>query len=865
MTFELRQYQTDAVDAVTEELLDARAAYDRRRKLTAVGLSAPTGAGKTVIATSILEGLIFGDAESDPRPDLAVLWITDDPALNRQTRDKMLLASQRFTDGDFVEIDTDGGNGFDEKRLRRGKIHFAHVQLLGRGTTSMQPSDSREHGLWQIIATTALDYGSDFLVVIDEAHKGTGKAGRDTATIIARLCHGGSSEHFTGITQPPAPVILGITATPRRFKDAMDRARRSLEMVEVPIADVRESGLLKDRIIVRHPGEDQPSEATLLAQAVAALQESDAAWGAYTDDAGIAPIEPLLVVQVPPGIKDAELGEIVTALTADWPLLKGDAIAHAFDSHAPLDLPGDRTVRYVAPDRIAGDTRVRVVLFKNALTTGWDCPRAEVMLSLRSAKDPTVIAQLIGRMVRTPLADRIETDESLNWVTLYLPHYDTAQVALVVEALGEDTGGDVEIVVEPMSLPQRDDLPDEVWRLLASLPSSARLKKAWKSETDRLLGLARLLRGHNLVERASSQARARLVGAIKTEVAVHEDEIERLVDDIETLDMTETVWDNRRGAFVESERPGVQVTARVNDIEWQFKTAVRVLPDATAKWFWDTLMDEDDDLDDHEARARVAALVKTPEMTTLFKSAIENAAAEQITAWRTQYANQVQMLGRQARLDFEAAWNPRSGILVVDLEVADTVSAPTERITGTGDQRTTTPVPTYPSHLYAAPAGHAKVPGGEFPAVLTSWESDVLAKELGHSTLTGWYRNPARSKHGLAIPYPLSDDADAGWALMYPDFLFFHTVTDMDGTSETVVDIVDPHLHNQSDTGPKWAALARWSAENASKVRRAVAVVKVGDRLLALDLTQDGIAERLEGCAGRTDVEALFASLGGDY
>ena len=59
-----------------------------------------------------------------------------------------------------------------------------------------------------------------------------------------------------------------------------------------------------------------------------------------------------------------------------------------------------------------------MVLFKEALTTGWDCPRAEVMLSFRSAQDYTYIAQLIGRMVRTPLARRIATDDVLNTLSL---------------------------------------------------------------------------------------------------------------------------------------------------------------------------------------------------------------------------------------------------------------------------------------------------------------------------------------------------------------------------------------------------------------------------------------------------------------
>jgi type III restriction enzyme len=252
----------------------------------------------------------------------------------------------------------------------------------------------------------------------------------------------------------------------------------------------------------------------------------------------------------------------------------------------------------------------------------------------------------------------------------------------------------------------------------------------------------------------------------------------------------------------------------------------------------------------------VAALTRTKEMATAFKTAIEKAATDQINAWRNHFGNQIQMLSAAARREFEAAWNPSVGTLTVEIEVPVSVQAPTEKVTGTGDAATTTPVPTWPKHLYAADPDHPMVPEGEFPAVLTSWEDDVLVKELGYDSLIGWYRNPPRSKHGLGIRYRIGDE----WGLMYPDFVFFHSVE-----SELAVDVVDPHRHNEADTGPKWSGLATWASENADKVRRAVAVIKVGANLKALDLTQEGIVERLERCTSKDDIEALFANKGSTY
>src|SRR3546814_4962550 len=76
-----------------------------------------------------------------------------------------------------------------------------------------------------------------------------------------------------------------------------------------------------------------------------------------------------------------------------------------------------------------------------AISTGWDCPRAEVMVSFRAARDVTHITQLLGRMVRTPLARRIPGNERLNAVDCLLPFFDRKSVEDIANALTAG-GGD---------------------------------------------------------------------------------------------------------------------------------------------------------------------------------------------------------------------------------------------------------------------------------------------------------------------------------------------------------------------------------------------------------------------------------------
>ena len=97
---------------------------------------------------------------------------------------------------------------------------------------------------------------------------------------------------------------------------------------------------------------------------------------------------------------------------------------------------------------------------------------------------------------------------------------------------------------------------------------------------------------------------------------------------------------------------------------------------------------------------------------------------------------------------------------------------------------------------------------------------------------------------------------------MHPDFLF---VRDDDG--QLVVDIVDPHAHSQSDTGPKWHGLAKWADKHqgASWLGRIVAVIETNKTLRALDLHDRAVRTALSSVTDKAGVEAVFAQHGVDY
>lgn len=845
MKFTLEPYQSSAVEILLSHLSKARAGYLEDGEHTAVGLTAPTAAGKTVIATAVLEGLYLGTPTRDPRPNTTVLWLTDDRALNAQTIGKITTASGGRIDVNRIRLLWKE----DSRTLEPGLIYFVHIQALQKNSTlhavraDGTRNDKRTHGVWDMIANTVRERGEDFIVIWDEAHRGSGTSNTERKTIAGTIVGGGPTN--IGTVQPAAPVVLGISATPDRFHAAMRAANRVERLHAVKAGEVRESGLLKDRILLRSVGESQSANNTMLALAVDDLKTSDEVWRAHHDATGDRLVEPLLVVQVEPKVTEARLEEILSVIASTWPELTDYAIAHSFgEPHGPLKV-GDKKVRYLAPQAIAGDDRARVVLFKSALTTGWDCPRAEVMISFQNKDSYTEIAQLIGRLVRTPLAKRVEGDDRLNEVAAYLPGFRAEHVAKVVNALTEDETVEVDIVVAPVVCERSSKVPAQVFDLLDTLPSYTRQRTTFPSRTAQLMRLASTLTEHKFVEQGSAKAKKWIVDQMRAADGQRSSEVDARAKDILSLTINTLVVEYGEMVMLSEGKSDAPTNER--DLDGYFRRARRVLPDGSANWYFNDLCDGG--VDEVDAMARLTAMAELG-----FKDVVETQAAALMSTWRDEHQSELSRRPRYIRDQIEPLWHVGSSpMLPTTVEVRDVYAAATEKVRS----GSTEAISTYPSHLYVIPDG--KPNAGEFPVDTSgsSWEAAVLEAELNAKTLVGWYRNPSSGRHALAIPYKFGDKHQ----LMHPDFLFWHD----DGDGEYVMDIVDPHRHDLADTSAKWAALSKYAQEHPGLVRRCLAITKIDGSLRALDLTKDGIDERIATATNQNLIEAIFAAEGMSY
>jgi len=869
--YTLKDYQNGAVRGVLKNLERARDSYHRYDARSQFSLTATTGAGKTVMAAAVIEALFFGNDEFDfdADPGAVVLWFSDDPALNEQSRTRIKAAASEL-DYRLQVVSTD----FAEESFRPGLVYFLNTQKLAKGTKLVkgvfdEPGqdedthailpgmerrpDTSQTSIYDTITNTIANPDLTLYFVLDEAHRGMGTRSSDRTTIVQRLINGQG-------TVPPMPIVFGISATVERFEIAMKSAkdRDALPPVQVDSSLVQASGLLKDDITLSIPTEAGSFDTVLLTRAVEKIRASSAAWADYAVAQGVhEAVQPLLVVQMDDKPTQDLLVRALDTIYAAWPDLQFGAVANVFADHEGRKHPdlsvGKHFVPYVEPQRVQDEKHVRVLLAKNAISTGWDCPRAEVLVSFRPAKDPTHITQLLGRMMRTPLARRIAGNELLNSVDCLLPRFDRKTATGVAQLLmrgatskdgqdGDDAGGGRgrRVLFDPITLVPNEAIDQAVWDCFAALPSVIIPKKSVKP-VRRLTALAAALSKDALVDDAVSAAHAHLHAVLDGRAVQYRDKVAAAREDIVTMEGEEIRGRVGRGLSYEA----FEVSADPRAIEDYYRTSARILSPALCSTYVDHLSGEDGEEDDLlEAHIAVAALGRVPEIA----QAVEDEADALAKTWLTQTRVSRKNLSdeRQAEYDLLEAMSTTPDPIALTVPTIGQTDTKIRNADGSEED-----LPHYEMHLMSDE-------DGTVPMYFTSsWEPKVLEAESARPGFRGWYRNPDRAtKDSVAIAYK---DELGDWRALRPDFVFFGTSHD----GKVVADLVDPHGHHMSDALPKLRGLADFAERFADDFRRIESVAETGGVLRVLDITKHRVREAIRDAES---ARALYESdVASDY
>ncbi|MXZ05907.1 MAG: DEAD/DEAH box helicase [Acidimicrobiia bacterium] len=829
MRLVLKDFQQEAVEDLTTRIRQA-ASIAGPNSPQAVVLSAPTGAGKTVIATRLLERILQGDHQQGPDDQAIFLWITDLPELNLQTYNKMLNTSDVLTPMDMEVIES----SFNQEVLSPGRLYFLNTQKLGKDKLLTTLGDKKWWTIWQTLDNTIERMGARFVVIIDEAHRGMRTKGdeKNAETIIQRFLKG--TEEMRA-----APLVLGISATPQRFNDLV-AGSRTVHPVHVEPAEVRESGLLKERIVLHHSADDQQIDITLLREATRHWKDYTERWATYCAEQGERPVVPLFIVQVENAPKGksgtrTDLNQAIQAINEELSAtLPNQAFRHSFDEATHLDLDG-RVIQYLAPSRIAADREVRVVFFKTALSTGWDCPRAETMMSYRRAKDATYIAQLIGRMVRTPLARRINQDESLNGVSLFLPHYDAQGVQSVVERLTDSDHEyvppvEVEQSGEAVTLHRADDKA-AIFEALSKLPSYTVPTHRKAKQVRRLMSLARALGVDGIDQYAVSSAKSEICALLqsKLEEKRQDQTFQDKVREKSLVTFGTLVFDLIEQRFVNTTVQEVEASSEnINDL---FVEAGRKIAEGLHHEFWQRAVEGIDDVEQiAHAKIEVAVLLFAPEVI----EGVENLARDRVGQWLSEYWEQIDGLPESRRSVYH-------------------------EITGSSDQPALITI-RYPERVVwkcsAEASGwgrHVYVDEGwTFSDHFNNLEEAVLKAEI--PGCLGWLRNPARKSWSFTLPYQRRNGEHQP---VYPDFLFFRQDDD-----RIVVDILDPHGTHLADSVAKAKGLALYAQEHGHRFGRIEILDRIDGRLLRLDLKDHNIRDQINTLANNEGLIALYRASG---
>lgn len=807
---------------------------EARRRQQIVTLTAPTGAGKTLMITQLIEDIRRGYGDYASQEDAIFLWLSDFPKLNEQSMQKIAYETRNWLPyGNLVMINE---KAFDQRVLDDRNIYFINTDKLGANSNLVnKKGDRRHYTIWETLANTIREKGNRLFLIIDEAHRGTtpGRKWDEANSIMQKFIKGSEADGL-----PCFPLIIGISATMQRFNKLIEGWGKAIKR-EVPVEakEVKDSGLLKENILIGFPPKNQQDrEMSMLREATLEWLDKCKSWHDYCKREEKEQVCPAFIIQVENGNDriptttdlDACLKIIEEALGRR---LEAGEVAHCFGDHSAEIPANGLKIPYIDPTDIEDDKQKNIIFFKEALTTGWDCPRAETMMSFRTAKDATYIEQLIGRMVRTPLHEHV-SDATLNEVRLFLPRYDKDTVLDFVKKLNENMASNVSarengkpeyqrLTVNPELREVYDWLMEQ--EFLSYNVGGDKISNYLKS----LYRLANLVKNNTQHKKAKSEVTDAIVGRIKSYVdklkadgsyQEQMDALDNFVMDLARKEVLEKGYELIEG--------GTGMTLDY-DLNKEYRRANNKLEqEAGTEYLKKYCLDGDDIM---EYKKHVILFVRD------CMNEVEDFAKSMFSTYKDKYRRDINKTNDDVRIEY-------NDIVKENYDPKTTWRLEEPFLLTKGNTK-------YPKHLFVDE-------NGEVFFDMDGWEQKVIEQELErNANLVCWIRNTPVGQHKFCLLRKQNKVEHSFW----PDFLL---VTKEDG--EYVLNILEPHRQNEDDNYSKAEALVDYVEQARNSNIGRVELIRIeNERILRLDFATSVVRGEMKRVHDNDDLKNLFWKING--
>ncbi len=432
--------------------------------------------------------------------------------------------------------------------------------------------------------------------------------------------------------------------------------------------------------------------------------------------------------------------------------------------------------------------------------------------------------------MRTPLARRIDSDASLNNISLFLPYFDKETVDKVIKTLQDkemaalaEIGTSKELVTL-----KRDPSLADVFDAMSGL-TTYRIDSARKLPPLRLyMGLARALTMDGIDLQAQRNAKNAIIAKMTEEVNAIKasGNYETRAEGITGISMGGLAFNYGETTYTyDEESDSVEVTEF--DIRRHFEQTGKILGEGLHTEYWIKHSDRDE-LDvwievivlvnDGASLERLGSFAES-EFYRLYEK--HKYAIGGLSEMRKQvYAKLISSSPRPLFMPWELP-------LSIDFTVAENSVK-------------------YGRHLYVNS-------DGEMEISLGTWEADVLEEELMNGAVC-WLRNLDRRPWSLCLPYKVN----GVFTPMYPDLLIVRAVS---GTY--IFDILEPHDDSRKDNCPKAIGLAEFAEKHWDKFGRIELIRKMKGpdnqmHYYRLDLGKLAIRNKVRGIRSNAELDRIF-------